>query len=58
MRKLNPFSLDPGSNELYFVGRPNKYLTDPAFVINQETRRVAAVDKISNRDVLQLPCNS
>ena len=48
MRKLNPSSLDPGSNELYFVGSPNKYLTDPAFVINQETRRVAAVDNISN----------
>ena len=48
MRKLNPSSLDPGSNELYFVGSPNKYLTDPAFVINQDTRRVAKVDNISN----------
>ena len=48
IRKLNPFSLDPGRNELYFVGSPNKYLTDPAFVINQDTRRVAAVDNISN----------
>ena len=47
MRKPNPSSLDPGSNELYFVGSPNKYLRDPDLVINQDTKRVAAVDNIS-----------
>ena len=47
MRKPNPPSLDPGSNELYFVGSPNKYLIDPDLVINQDTRRVAAVDNVS-----------
>ena len=47
MRKLNPSSLDPGSNELYFVGSPNKYLRDPDFVINQDTKRVPAVDNVS-----------
>ena len=47
-RKLNPPSLDPGSNELYFVGSPNKYLRDPDFVINKDTKRVVAVDIVSN----------
>ena len=47
-RKPNPSSLDPGSNELYFVGSPNKYLRDPDFVINQDTKRVVAVDIVSN----------
>ena len=47
MRKPNPPSLDPGSNELYFVGSPNKYLMDPDLVISQDTRRVAAVDNVS-----------
>ena len=47
-RKLNPSSLDPGSNELYFVGSPNKYLRDPDFVINHDTKRVVAVDIVSN----------
>ena len=47
MRKPKPSSLDPGSNELYFVGSPNKYLRDPDLVINQDTKRVAAVDNVN-----------
>ena len=47
-RKPNPSSLDPGRSELYFVGSPNKYLRDPDFVINQDTKRVVTVDIVSN----------
>ena len=47
-RKPNSFNLDPANNVLGLVGSPNKYLSDPDFVINQETHREAAVDNVSN----------
>ena len=48
IRGPKPPSRDPGNNELGFVCSPNKYLSDPDLVINQDTHRVAAVDNVSN----------
>ena len=48
IREPKPSSLDPGNNESGFVCSPNKYLSDPDLVINQDAARVAAVDNVSN----------
>ena len=41
-----PFRNFPGNAE-FLVGRPKKYLTGPALVMDQETRRVSSVEEMS-----------
>ena len=46
MTGIMPFSFLPGRTESGAVGRPKKYLIGPAFVMIQETARVAIVASI------------
>lgn len=48
IRKPNSSSLDPTNIGLDLVGSPNKYLSGPDLVIDQDTHKVAAVDNVSN----------